>query len=133
MKFDPYLLCDPMTRSSRSTSTSRWSLGRALAAIGGLIALVGFAISLVQSLIQTVDLIAMLYALLGMLISIFVLLQVQLVRTRKLEIPFNWWLLLILAILQAILLGLTGPFVDIAGLGILLEVVAVILLLLNAL
>lgn len=122
-----------MARKSRSSSTSRWSLARSLAAIGGLVALVGFAINLVQIIISNFDVVAMLYALLGIVLSIFVLLQVQLVHTRKIAFPFNWWLLLILAILQGIIAGLSGPVVSLIGLGVLLEVIAVILLLINAL
>ncbi|MHA1610727.1 MAG: hypothetical protein ACTSYU_01635, partial [Promethearchaeota archaeon] len=112
-----------MTRRTRTTSssTSSWSLVRTLTAIGGLFSLVGFALSLVHSLIPTVNLTSMLYALLGIVISLCVLLQVQIIRSWKLEIPFNWWMLLILAILQAFCANATGSIIDITGLGILLE------------
>ncbi|WP_457558321.1 hypothetical protein [Candidatus Harpocratesius sp.] len=123
-----------MTRKSRKySSTSKWGLARALAALGGLIALIGFAIAIVNSLISTVNITAMLYSLAGIVVSIFVLLQVQLVKAQKLAIPFNWWLLLILVVLQAIIAGFVGPFISIAGLGLLLEVIAVIILIIEQL
>ena len=75
----------------------------------------------------------MLYSLLGIVISFCVLLQVQIIRSWKLEIPFNWWMLLILAILQAFCANATSGIVDITGLGILLEIIAIILLLLSVL
>ncbi|MCF2138694.1 MAG: hypothetical protein K9W44_01400 [Candidatus Lokiarchaeota archaeon] len=120
-------------KSRRYSSTSRWGLARALAALGGLIALVGFTIGIVNSMSNTINITAMLYSLAGIIVSIFVLLQVQLVKNQKLAIPFNWWLLLILIILQAIIARMIGPFISIAGLGLLLEVIAVIILIIEQL
>ncbi|MHA1673062.1 MAG: hypothetical protein ACTSYI_05490 [Promethearchaeota archaeon] len=122
-----------MTRRTRTSTTSSWNLARTLTAIGGLVALIGFALELIQSLVPSVNLTSMLYSLLGMLISFCVLLQVQIVRTQRFEIPFNWWMLLILAILQAFCANATSSIVDITGLGILLEIIAIILLLLSVL
>lgn len=119
-----------MGKSRRSSSGSQWGLARTLAMLGGVVALVGFGIGFVQEILNDVNLIGMLYQFLGIFVSILVLFQVGLIK-GKMNIPLNWWMLLIFVVLQAIFAGLVS-IVSIAGLGILLEVIAVILLLINA-
>jgi len=105
-----------------------------LAVLGGLVALAGFAYGFFLNIID-LNVLGLVWQALGVVISIFVLIQMQLIKS-KIDIPFNWWMLLILVCLQAIAaseLGQSMNFVSITGLGLLLEVIAVILLLFNAL
>jgi hypothetical protein len=122
-----------MARKSRSSSTSHWSIARTLAAIGAIIALVGFAIGFVEGFTPNVRLPSILYALVGIIVSVFVLLQIDLVQSWKLNIPFNWWLLLIFVVIQAVVSGAAETIVGLAGLGVLLELIAVIFLLVDVL
>ena len=119
-----------MTRSSYS------SIARVLAIIGAIVAIVGFVYSMVQFIISSPpmsELIKILWYVLGILISIFILIQAGMIKSRKINIPFNWWMLLIFVCLQAVMIALESIYISIAGLGLLLEIVAVILLLINVL
>jgi len=118
----------------RSSSHQRWSIARVLAVLGGLVALAGFAYGFFLNIID-LNVLGLVWQALGAVISIFVLIQMQLVKS-KIDIPFNWWMLLIFVCIQAIAaseLGQSMNFVSITGLGLLLEVIAVLLLLFNAL
>ena len=117
----------------KSSSRQRWSIARVLAVLGGIVALAGFAYGFFLNIID-LNVLGLVWQALGMVISIFVLIQTQIMKS-KIDIPFNWWMLLILVSLQAILtseLGQSMSFVSITGLGLLLEVIAVLLLLVNA-
>ncbi len=117
----------------RSSSRQRWSIARVLAVLGGLVALAGFAYGFFLNIID-LNVLGLVWQALGAVISIFVLIQMQVVKS-KIDIPFNWWMLLIFVCLQAITaseLGQSMNFVSITGLGLLLEVIAVLLLLFNA-
>jgi len=113
----------------KSQSKQRWDIARVLTLLGALLALVGFAIGLVQSAMVQ-EWISILYQFIGIVISILVLIQVEIVKT-KIDVPFKWWMLLIFVCIQAAMAGLTAYY-SLAGLGVLLEVIAVILLLINA-
>ncbi|WP_371802559.1 hypothetical protein [Candidatus Lokiarchaeum ossiferum] len=114
----------------KSQSKERWDVARILALIGALLALAGFAIGIYTSASNQAWL-DVLYQLIGIVISILVLIQVEIVKT-KFDVPFKWWMLLIFVCVQAAMAGIT-VYMNLAGLGVLLEVVAVILLLINAL
>ena len=124
----------------RSSSHERWDIARVLTLLGAVCGLVGYGFSLFNSIIA-LNITGILLALLCIIISILILIQVRLVSSSKLDIPFNWWLLLIFVCIQAIIINSIGVFAaatgmndlaGIAGLGLLLEVIAVVLLLINA-
>ena len=118
----------------KSSSRQRWSIARVFAVLGGFVSLAGFAYGFFLNIIEFNPL-GLVWQALGAVISIFVLIQMRLIKS-KIDIPFNWWMLLIFVCLQAFLaseLGQSMNFVTITGLGLLLEVIAVLLLLFNAL
>lgn len=114
----------------KSQSKQRWDVARILALIGALLALAGFALGIYTSA-SSQNWLGVLYQFIGIVISIMVLIQVEIVKT-KLDVPFKWWMLLIFVCVQAAMVGVTD-ITSLAGIGVLLEVVAVILLLINAL
>ena len=125
----------------KSSYSERWDIARVLALLGAVCGIVGYTFSVYNNVLVG-DIAGILLSLVCVIISILILIQVRLVRSSKLDIPFNWWLLLIFVCLQAIIINGIGVFsaatglnnlAGIAGLGLLLEVIAVILLLINAL
>ena len=118
----------------KSSSRQRWSLARVFATLGGVVSLAGFIYGILLNILALNPL-GIVWQALGGVISIFVLVQMDLLKS-KLDIPFKWWMLFLFVCLQAILvseLGQSMNFVSITGLGLLLEVIAVLLLLFNAL
>jgi hypothetical protein len=113
----------------KSQSKQRLDVDRVLALLGALVALGGFTYGLFMVAIAG-EWLDVLYQVIGIVISILVLIQVKIVKTN-LNIPFKWWMLLIFVCVQTVMAELT-PYLSFAGLGVILEVIAVILLLINA-
>ena len=84
------------------------NLSRTLASLGGLLSLIGFANFLVQSLISTIN-----------------------IKISRLKILFNLLMLHIFVVILAIIAGFVENFVSITSLGILMEVIAVIIIVLQ--
>jgi len=103
-----------------------------LTLIGAILALIGWfmqIIGTVQNGISDTDLVPILYDILGIVISIFILSSLGYVSTKTF-IPFEWWMLLIFVIIQA-LFGSIG--LSILGIGVILELIAAIILLVDRL
>ena len=118
----------------KSSSRQRGSLARVFATLGGFISLAGFIYGIFLNILA-LSVFGIVWQALGGVVSIFILIQLKVVKI-KLEISFKWWTLLLFVCLQVILiseLGQSMNFVSITSLGLLLEVIAVLLLLFNAL
>jgi hypothetical protein len=113
-----------MTR--KSSSSSNYGIARTLALIGAILALVGYVIE-IGSLLNNFEFIVLVKIILGIVISILILSSVDLIKTKT-HVPFTWWLLLILVIVQAAFTT-SVTSLSITGLGVLLELIAAILLL----
>ena len=117
-------------RTSSSTRrvrrTKNYGAAQTLTTLGGIIALIGFILGLVGS---APNIVGMLMNLIGIVITVLILISTGLIKSRKTYVPFNWWVLLILAVVQIIL---NGSYMNLVGLGVLLEIIAVVLLLIDA-
>lgn len=130
-----------MARRRRYSTTDRWNIARILTLIGAILTLVGYGFSLFNSIMNFI-VEGIIISLVCIIIAIFVLIQVRIVDSFRITVPFNWWMLLILVCLQAFLANFAVPFAGMVtasnlggfiGLGLLFEVIAVIILLIDAL
>lgn len=117
---------------TRHTSYRHSSIAKMLALIGSILALIGWVMQIiytVQNGIGENDLMAILYDILGIIISVFILSSLGYVSTKTF-IPFEWWMLLIFVIIQALF---NSIWMSIVGLGVILELIAAIILLVDRL
>ncbi|MHA1512200.1 MAG: hypothetical protein ACTSRX_10835 [Promethearchaeota archaeon] len=110
---------------------------RTLAVLGALIAIAGFIWGLITTItsggnLETIFL-NIAIQIIGIIVSIFVLISTSFIRkVKRSHIPFNWWMLLIFVLIQSWMLSYTS-FVDLSSLGIILEIIAVIIMLIDVL
>ena len=115
---------------ARSKSSERMNFARVLAGLGAIIAMVGFVIGSYEAILAN-DIVGILLQLVGAIVSILVLIQTGFIKKWR-KIPFKWWMLLTFVIVQVLLNDYTN-LVGLTGLGILLEVIAVLLILITVL
>lgn len=117
---------------TRHSSYRHSSIARMLTLIGAILALIGWImqiITIVQNGISDNDLVQILYCILGIVISIFILSSLGYVSTKTF-IPYEWWMLLIFVIIQALFGSIN---LSILGIGVILELIAAIILLVDRL
>ena len=121
-----------MTRRNKN-----YGAARTLAVLGAIIAIAGFIWGLINVISSGgnfesifLDIVTQ---LVGIIVSIFVLISTDFIRKNKRShVPFNWWMLLIFVCIQAWMTSYAS-FYSLASLGIILEIIAVILLLIDVL
>ncbi len=99
-------------------------IARVLALIGSIVALIGWILQLIGGI---TNIPGDVYAIIGIIISILILASLGYVKIKTF-IPFTWWMVLIFAIIQAFL-GV--GWIGLTGLGVILEIIAAIVLLIN--
>ncbi len=106
----------------KKSDYTQWA--RILSIIGGALALIGIILSFSNDVVEVIlDILAVFCT-----IVIFLMLG----KTKKKNgLKFVWWQLLIVVIVQAILLANAGALHEIAIVGLVLEIIAVILLMLR--
>jgi hypothetical protein len=121
-----------MTRKNKNYGATR-----TLAVLGALIAIAGFIWGLITVIgtggsFESIFL-NIVTQLVGILVSLIVLISTGVIRKdKKNRVPFNWSMLLILVCIQAWMTSF-GTLLSLSSLGIILEIIAVILLLIDVL
>ncbi len=125
----------------KSSTQERNSIPRIFTVLGAIMTLVGYGVGLVNSILA-LNAVGILVSIACILIACLVLIQVNLIKSKKFDIPFNWWMLLLFIIIQAVIanfnVALTSLVLSIElgsflVLGLLLEVIAAIILIFKAL
>ena len=110
-----------------------YGAARTLAILGAIIAIAGFIMGLITVIglggnFETI-LLNIITQIVGILVSLIVLISTGIIRKdKRSRVPFNWWMLLILVCIQAVMTYF-GIILGLASLGIILEIIAVIILL----
>ena len=114
-----------------------YGAARTLAVLGALIAIAGFIWGLI-TVISTAGSFESIFLniitqLVGILVSLIVLISTGVIRKdKKSRVPFNWYMLLIFVCIQAWMTSF-GTLLSLSSLGIILEIIAVILMLIDVL
>lgn len=114
-----------------------YGAARTLAVLGAVIAIAGFIWGLITVISSSGNLetlfLNIAIQIIGIIVSIFVLISTGFIRKdKKSHVPFNWWMLLIFVCIQAWMTYFTS-FYGLATLGIILEIIAVIIMLIDVL
>ena len=118
-------------------ANKNYGAARTLAILGAIIAIAGFIMGLIEVIglgggFETI-LLNIITQIVGILVSLIILISTGIIRKdKKSRVPFNWWMLLILVLIQAVMTSF-GIILGLASVGIILEIVAVILLLIAVL
>ena len=110
---------------------------RTLAVLGALIAIAGFIWGLITVVgqggnFETIFL-NIITQIVGILVSLIVLISTGVIRKdKRSRVPFNWYMLLIFVCIQAWMTSF-GTLLSLSSLGIILEIIAVILMLIDVL
>ena len=116
-----------------------YDIARAFAVLGATFAILGFIWGLIKVISSGGNFeslfLNIVTQIVGVLVSILILISTDFIRKFKYKmnrIPFNWWMLLIFACIQA-WMTFYAYLLSLATLGIILEIFAVILLLVDVL
>jgi len=110
---------------------------RTLAVLGALIAIAGFIWGLITVVgqggnFETIFL-NIITQIVGILVSLIVLISTGVIRKdKRSRVPFNWYMLLIFVCIQAWMTSF-GTLLSLSSLGIILEIIAVIIMLIDVL
>lgn len=113
-------------RTTYYTTSHYGGTARTLTIIGAILVIVGEIFRMVNDYDHFQSL---LVGILLIFISL-ILLDATGVINISIHIPFRWFWLLVVVIIEAVIAGFGTSFISITGLGIVLEIIAIILLLL---